>query len=567
MEWTAEFNRSDVGAQRGMEAAWEAESMTIDQQGSSQPTHAATMVSSGPAIAQQPQQPLGRPMVGPWLRPLNMGAYRPSVASRMPFSASTMSRPIEGKGKGRLVELDDDKWEAQFAQVDAQGQDHDRDGAARAAMAQELNEMDRVATDDTSDLDGLWRGIHAETGFDFDRWLGKNDDGKNIMANEVEDLFLADEDMPGLRTHEGFKWDSELGGYIFEEDNPFENVADPFAEGMRIMQEGGNLSLAALAFEAVVRKNPEHVQAWTMLGNAQAQNEKELPAIRALERAIQLDPTKLSALMGLAVSYTNEGYDVSAYRTLERWLATKYPDIASIEAPTTSDDIDGIFSSRARLADRIRSMFIKAAQLSPAGEAMDPDVQVGLGVLFYGAEEHDKAVDCFSAALASTETGTSNARTQRHLLWNRLGATLANSGRSEEAIAAYEEALRLRPNFVRARYNLGVSCINIGCLEAAAQHLLGALAMHKIMIKDGLERRRGLLGGGGGDEDVLAAGGDGKRAGTEMAEGDGIYGSLNPSTNLFDTLRRVFVQMGRVDLAGRVGPTIDLEAFRKEFDF
>jgi peroxin-5 len=42
---------------------------------------------------------------------------------------------------------------------------------------------------------------------------------------------------------------------------------------------------------------------------------------------------------------------------------------------------------------------------------------------------------------------------------------LANSGKSEEAIDAYHRALDLKPTFVRARYNLGVSCINIGCYE------------------------------------------------------------------------------------------------------
>ena len=39
---------------------------------------------------------------------------------------------------------------------------------------------------------------------------------------------------------------------------------------------------------------------------------------------------------------------------------------------------------------------------------------------------------------------------QDWLLHNRIGATLANSGRSNEAITHYEKALSLHPNFVRA---------------------------------------------------------------------------------------------------------------------
>ena len=472
--------------------------------------------------------------------------YRPMGMQRRPSEQITTS-----KGKGRMVELNEKDWEAQFAEMDKAGE-RDLDAEANAAMEAELDQMDRSVlseseTNQLGDFESVWRGIQAETA--ANRTLN-GQEGQMGMSMDGEEISLND-----INTWDGFDShftdalrDPQLGNYTFEEDNPFATTTNPFEEGLKIMQEGGNLSLAALAFEAAVQQDPEHIQAWSQLGSAQAQNEKEAPAIRALEHCLKLDPTNLSALMGLAISYTNEGYDSTAYRTLERWLSTKYPQIVPPADLSPENELG--FTDRHLLHQKVTDFFIRAAQLSPSGKSMDPDVQVGLGVLFYGAEAYSKAVDCFEAALASTEEGTSNEPGQAHLLWNRLGATLANSGRSEEAIAAYEKALMLNPNFVRARYNLGVSCINIGVFEQAAQHLLGALSMHQVVEKEGMERVKEVIG----DDNA-------RKEDVERMV------AMNQSTNLLETLRRVFGSMGRRDLADRVEVGMDVEGFRNDFDF
>lgn len=122
-------------------------------------------------------------------------------------------------------------------------------------------------------------------------------------------------------------------------------------------------------------------------------------------------------------------------------------------------------------------------------------------------------------------------------MWNRLGATLANSGRSEEAISAYYHALDIKPSFVRGRYNLGVSCMNIGCYKEAAEHFLTALLMHQTP-------------------------GDAKYASSSSA-----VKHSNESNNLWETLRRTFILMERPDLSEIAEAGADLERFRKDFDF
>jgi peroxin-5 len=498
---------------------------------------------STPVPAPQVVTPYQRPVLGVGMMSMgssygmvNRPMYQPMYAQPQP-----VQQMQDAKGKDKVVELDDRQWEEQFAQIELQ-EKQESDDKANLAMEPELNEMDeRILEGETGfgDLESIWNGIQAENAAMREAY----DSGDLKPAAHEWDTFA---DWDGMQSRMGIS--PPVEEYLFEEENIFKGQNNPFEEGLRILGEGGNLSLAALAFEAACQKDHNHVDAWVQLGLAQAQNEKEEAAIRALEHALTLDANSLQALMGLAISYTNEGYDTTAYRTLERWLSVKYSSVMAPEELSSPADVG--FTDRQQLHEKVRDRYIQAAQLSPDGEHMDPDVQVGLGVLFYGSEEYDKAVDCFQAALASTELGSSNQQSQLHLLWNRLGATLANSGRSEEAIAAYEKALTIRPNFVRARYNLGVSCINVGCHAEAAGHLLAALDMHKAVEKSGREKARELLGGA----DVSDA--DLERLTTQ-----------NRSTTLYDTLRRVFGQMGRRDLAEKVVVGMDPEIFRGEFDF
>jgi peroxin-5 len=484
-----------------------------------------------------------RPMMGTYGMGM-MGMqhnFSPAFAMQQPQQQEAV-----GKGKSRMVELDDKEWEEQFAQLE-QADRAALDDEANAAIEKQLDEIDRsvaeaqeTETDHFGDFESIWRGIQAETKL-----------ARELAAEEdyfPDGLGIEDwNDFDGLNMHHDLP---NMGPYLFEQSNPFSDRSDPYAEGVEIMDSGGNLSLAALAFEAAVQKNPDHVDAWVRLGASQAQNEKEIPSIRALEHALSRDPDNIEALMALAVSYTNEGYETSAYRTLERWVAVKYPQVVTqpMEGPKEIG-----FTERIALQQKVTDLFIKSAQISPSGESMDPDVQVGLGVLFYAADEFEKAIDCFEAALASTEAGVVNSKQNMHLLWNRLGATMANSGRSEEAIQAYERALEFRPNFVRARYNLGVSCINMGVLPEAAGHLLGALEMHRVDELEGRQKAREIVEGAGG-------------GGVSDGDLDRLI-TQNQSTNLYDTLRRVFTNMGRRDLTEKVGPGMDPRQFRGEFDF
>ncbi|KAG7514624.1 PEX5-related protein isoform X2 [Solea senegalensis] len=267
-------------------------------------------------------------------------------------------------------------------------------------------------------------------------------------------------------------------GYYFHTDNPYKDFPNAFEEGQKKSREG-DLPNAVLLLEAAVLQDPHDSEAWQVLGTTQAENENEQSAIVSLQRCLELHPNNLLALMALAVSLTNTGMRHDACEALLRWLRhnPKYKHLlkgkthlmGSPNSQRRMSHVPNMNRHESSLLPEVKELFLEAGQHN--SESVDPDLQTGLGVLYNLSGEFNKAVDAFNTAVS--------ARAKDYLLWNRLGATLANGDRSEEAVEAYTRALELQPGFIRSRYNLGISCINLGAHREAASNFLTALSLQR----------------------------------------------------------------------------------------
>ncbi|XP_063721354.1 peroxisomal targeting signal 1 receptor-like [Symsagittifera roscoffensis] len=364
-----------------------------------------------------------------------------------------------------------EKWADQFSssQEDEStndGRKSDQDGFESAwSEAEGQTQEDGASTAEIFDnLEQEWQNILKKY---------EEQQTNNTLREQMESAWMSEEDeaiMFGAGGRGGDYLD-HVNRYRFNEENPFEGVEDALQKGIERLK-AGDIPNAVLLFEEAVKQSEEKERAWFYLGVAQTENENDEAAIRALNETLQLNENNLEALMALSASYTNEGDMARAVDTLELWLQknSTFSGIPTLTLEEPQEDsrsplsVSSLFRFQSKSEDLLK-LFEQALMVSP----QDVNVLTAVGILNCVRNDYATAANIFRQCVG---LDPKNA-----LLWNRLGACLANGDRSEEAISAYRNALNLRPGYIRARFNLGVACQNLHSHKEAIEHFLVALNM------------------------------------------------------------------------------------------
>jgi peroxin-5 len=263
------------------------------------------------------------------------------------------------------------------------------------------------------------------------------------------------------------------------EDDPQQPQRDWMTEGMREF-ERGNIRAAIVAFENVIRNNnPDNAAAWRYLGKCHAENDMDREAIQCLEQAVDRDPYNAEALLDLGVSYVNELNHDAALKNLKAWI-THNPKFVGLDI---GDDLYGS-SSLERLHDsssafdEVQRLLLSALEYHAMDQKDESssraDILEALGVVYNVSRDYDAAVDALQKACA--------LRPNDYQLWNKLGATLANSNQCEEALAMYTRALQIKPKYARAWLNMAISYSNLNQYDEAARCYLQTLSLNPAAV-------------------------------------------------------------------------------------
>jgi len=231
--------------------------------------------------------------------------------------------------------------------------------------------------------------------------------------------------------------------------------------------ERGEIKSAISSCETELQLHNEHnAKAWYLLGKCHAEQDEDAKAIACLERSVEMDPYSPPALLALGVSHVNELNHGRALLYLQNWM-THNPKYAGLDIPDATEDLYAETSQKETAFDEAQRLLLSAMEHDPS----DAHVHEALGVVYNVSRDYDAAISSFQKALDLSPD-------ENYSLWNKLGATLANANRSDEALPHYHSALQLRPKYARAWLNMAISHSNLKNYDEAARCYLQTLSLN-----------------------------------------------------------------------------------------
>jgi len=229
-------------------------------------------------------------------------------------------------------------------------------------------------------------------------------------------------------------------------DDP-ENIDALHFRGVIAYQRGEHSQAVELISRALSR-NRTNPSAHNNLGNALAAQGNDVAALSAYLDALALQPEYADALCNLADILRSSG-------KIERAIAT-YRRAVSIAPDLRAAQIN-LQKALEELSKRSRS------PAPAAGADADAELSFDRGNDYKDQKQLDQAIACYEKAVAIAPDFPA-AHTN-------LGSALLQQGKRQEATLCFRKALALEPDLPEAHYNLGVASLQAGDLGSARSAL------------------------------------------------------------------------------------------------
>jgi predicted O-linked N-acetylglucosamine transferase (SPINDLY family) len=207
--------------------------------------------------------------------------------------------------------------------------------------------------------------------------------------------------------------------------------------------QDGRLQAAEQIYRQILAAEPNHADAWHLLGVIHAQTGKRELAVECISRALTAKPDWAEAQANLGNALREQGKADEAVRFLRRALQLK-PNYADAH-----NNLGLALAAQGKLEEAV-ACYGRALELRPGYV----EARSNLGAAFQAQGKLDEAAACYRGAV--------QLKPDYAIGHNNLGLALTAQGKMEEAVACFRRAIEQQPAYAEAHNNLGTALWNQG---------------------------------------------------------------------------------------------------------